>query len=628
MIQIKGSWFVDEYGRTLLLRGANLDAKVPAKPDGATHITEGFFQHADVSFVGRPFPLEEADSHFTRLRHWGLTFFRFLVPWEAVEHRGPGMYDEEYLDYLCAVVEKAHTYGLNLFIDSRQDVWSRFSGGDGAPGWTFDLIGMDITRFKQTGAAVTHQAYGDQFLPQVWALNGHKLAAATMYTLFFGGNDFAPRTKVDGEPIQEYLQRHRINAYQQVAKKLKDMPNVIGYDTMNEPWKGYIGCHDLNSIKWLMYRNGDCPTAFQGMLLGSGIPQEVEVWRAFLPKLIGKKVLNPDGEKVWREGFDCVWKANGVWDIDSQGNPLLLRPHHFTEVNGRKVDFMRDYIRPYYNRFAAGIRSVDPDAVIFLTPPNEEYTPPEWGDSDARNIVFKPHWFDDINWISKSYLPYIHPFVGHDRITGKVIVGLPSTIQKAFINQLRRLKVMAQKFSGGVPTLIGETGINYDMNKKEAYRTGNFKHHIKVWDRILHAMDANLLNYTLWTYNAGNDNTWGDHWNLEDFSIFSLDQRTDPTNINSGGRALEAIVRPYPMATAGEPLRIAFHIEQRIFEFDFRHDPSIGQPTEIFVPEFQYPWGYAVEVSDGTFERDAQNQLLIFRHTTEKKTHRIRITPQ
>lgn len=30
--------------------------------------------HEEVTFVGRPFPLEDADAHFARLRRWGLTF--------------------------------------------------------------------------------------------------------------------------------------------------------------------------------------------------------------------------------------------------------------------------------------------------------------------------------------------------------------------------------------------------------------------------------------------------------------------------------------------------------------------------------------------------------------------------
>ena len=94
-MHIDGPCFKDESGRTLLLRGVNLggSSKVPYTPNGATYIREGFFDHRNVSFVGRPFPLEEADEHFARLRKWGLTFLRFLVTWEAVEHTAPGVYD-------------------------------------------------------------------------------------------------------------------------------------------------------------------------------------------------------------------------------------------------------------------------------------------------------------------------------------------------------------------------------------------------------------------------------------------------------------------------------------------------------------------------------------------------------
>ncbi len=108
-IHIEGSHFKDESGRTVMLRGVNMggSSKVPFRPNGATHLQEGFFDHRSVSFVGRPFPLAEADEHFGRLRDWGLTFLRFLVTWEAIEHAGPGIYDQEYLDYLYAMIEKS-----------------------------------------------------------------------------------------------------------------------------------------------------------------------------------------------------------------------------------------------------------------------------------------------------------------------------------------------------------------------------------------------------------------------------------------------------------------------------------------------------------------------------------------
>jgi hypothetical protein len=133
MIRVDRSRFLDECGRTLILRGVNLggSSKVPAQPDGATYRRDDFSDHRNVSFVGRPFPLTEADEHLSRLRAWGLTFLRLLVPWEAVEHSGPGVYDEEYLDYLQRLAAKAADHGFCLFIDPHQDVWSRMSGGVG-----------------------------------------------------------------------------------------------------------------------------------------------------------------------------------------------------------------------------------------------------------------------------------------------------------------------------------------------------------------------------------------------------------------------------------------------------------------------------------------------------------------
>jgi hypothetical protein len=128
MLRIDGSSFKDVHGRTLLLRGVNLggSSKVPATPDGATYQRAGFFEHRSLSFVGRPFPLNEANEHFARLRSWGFTFVRFLVTWEAIEHAGPGIYDQEYLDYIFAIVKRAGNYGIRMVIDPHQDVWSRF----------------------------------------------------------------------------------------------------------------------------------------------------------------------------------------------------------------------------------------------------------------------------------------------------------------------------------------------------------------------------------------------------------------------------------------------------------------------------------------------------------------------
>ncbi|NLG85319.1 MAG: cellulase family glycosylhydrolase [Firmicutes bacterium] len=623
-ILIRRGWFEDETHRRLLLRGVNLggSSKVPAVPDGATYRREGFFAHRDVSFVGRPFPLEEADEHFARLRAWGFNLLRFLVTWEAVEPAGPGLYDAAYLDYLYEVVKKAGEYGFYVFIDPHQDVWSRFSGGDGAPGWTFAAVGLDITRFDETGAAITHQIHGDPFPRMIWPTNNFKLAAATMFTLFFAGNDFAPGLKVDGLPIQEYLQSHYLEAMARVAACLKDLPHVLGYEAMNEPAAGYIGCPDLAAPMGEL-RIGDCPTPYQSMLLAAGFPQEVEVWelRATGFRRVGRRLLNPGGVRAWLPGRKCIWREHGVWDVAVGGVPRLLRPDYFHRVGGREVDFNRDYYRPFANRFAAAIRAVHPGALIFVEPLPDQPLP-EWGPQEAGGIVFAPHWYDAYLLLRKEFIPWL----GVDVPRRRLVFGRRA-VRRYFAAQVRAIKGEAAGL-GGAPTLIGEVGIPFDLGEKGAYRTGDFSRVIEAMDRSLRAMDDVLVSYTIWNYTADNINARGDGWNDEDLSIFSRDQQTDPADLNSGGRALAAVLRPYARATAGEPLKMSFDYRRRRFEFEFCHAPAAAAPTEFFIPNYRYPEGYRVEVSDGGYEKDPENQLLRYYHTLPREKHWVRVRPE
>ena len=627
MIHLDGSNFKDEKGRTLILRGVNLggSSKVPARPDGATWKRDGFYDHRNVSFVGRPFPLAEADEHFRRLRAWGFTFLRFLVTWEAIEHAGPGIYDEAYLDYVRALVEKAGEYGLDVFIDPHQDVWSRFSGGDGAPGWTLEAAGFDLAKIHAAGAAILHQEHGDPFPRMVWPTNNNKLAAATMFTLFFGGSDFAPQLKVEGQAVQEYLQRHYIDAVKQVALRLQGLPNVAGYDTLNEPSNGWIGEPDLRkpaqAVPVLMDAT---PTIFQSMLLGSGVPQDVDFYQLGLAnfKKTGQVRLNPTGERVWREGAMDIWQQHGVWGRDAAGQPVPLKPDYFAIVNGRPINFDEDYFKPFANRFAREIRSVDPDALIFVESV-PSFTNLGWGSQDAANVVHAPHWYDAVTLLKKTFLPWFTV----DADTRKLIFGA-ANVRRNFAAQLARLLRQSDEQMNGAPTLLGEVGIPFDLDGKKAFRSGDFSRQVQALDASMAALEMNGLSFTLWNYAADNSNARGDQWNDEDFSLFSRDQQTGSGSIHDGGRALQAAVRPYPMRTAGQPLQFAFDIRSKRFTYTFRGDDSLAAPTEIFVPEYQYPAGYAVEVSDGMFEIDAANQLLRYSHAPGRETHTVAVKPK
>jgi hypothetical protein len=609
----------------MILRGVNLggSTKVPTRPHGATWNSEGFFSHRDVSFVGRPFPLDEADEHFSRLQKWGFTFLRFLITWEAIEHESPGVYDEEYLDYLYEVVRKAGEFGIQLFIDPHQDVWSRFSGGDGAPGWTFEVIGMDITKFKETGAAITHQEHGDPFPRMIWPSNYGKLANLTMWTLFFGGDDFAPKTYVEGIPVQQYLQDHYINAIKQVAIKLKGMPNVVGFDTMNEPSAGLIGARELTQKSGLML-TGESPSVFQALQLGAGIPQEVEVWKVGLTGMrkTGSKTVNLNRQSVWLEGYEPIWMQNGVWEVDAQGEPRLLRPDHFWKINGRSVEFYRDYFCPFANRYAAEIREIQEEAIIFVegVPTAEDI---RWTAGDAPNIVHAAHWYDILTLLSKNF----RSFLTVDMRTQKLVLG-PRKVLQVFTDQIAALIEVSERHMNNSPTLIGEVGIPFDMKNKAAYRTGDFSMQHAAMDATMHALEANMVSFTLWNYTADNTNQRGDQWNDEDLSIFSRDQRLGSGDIDNGGRALEAVLRPYAYQIPGDPQRMSFDMKKRVFEFEYLHDPQVGAPLVIFVPNYQYPEGYVVKISSEKYQTTEEGQYLTVNLDEGKSRVSVRITPE
>jgi hypothetical protein len=90
-------------------------------------------------------------------------------------------------------------------------------------------------------------------------------------------------------------------------------------------------------------------------------------------------------------------------------------------------------------------------------------------------------------------------------------------------------------------------------------------------------VDANLLHSTIWNYTSDNTNETGDNWNGEDLSIFS----------EGKARGEGGWLRPYPMATAGTPIRFTWDRRKRIFVYCFLSDAGAAAPTEIFLPG---PW--------------------------------------
>ncbi|KAF9393498.1 hypothetical protein CPC16_001864 [Podila verticillata] len=380
-----------------------------------------------ISFVGRPFELDEADEHLARLRHWGFRMIRWVVTWEAIEHQGPGIYDQAFLDYTVKALLKAKEYGFKVMIDFHQDVWSRFSGGSGAPLWTFHLAGLDPHHFAATGAAAVHNTLpaSEPLLRMVWLTNYYKLACATMFTLFYAGRILAPQCTLNGLNIQDYLQQHFLDAIAALVdrihacrdphtgKHLLEDSVVIGYDSWNEPSCGWIGLARLDVLPDQHdMRQGDMPTPLQALMLGEGmVVRDVATYRLELmgPVKKGSRTLDPSAHssvasssgkaiKAWltkdlRDAYDarygirrdagfpkageCLWAQHGVWSVKDRA--VLQQDYFMVGPRGggsglQSINWVRDHWLPFAKKVIDTVRKTHRSAILFLEPP--VYVPP------------------------------------------------------------------------------------------------------------------------------------------------------------------------------------------------------------------------------------------------------------
>lgn len=701
-LTIEDGQFRDNYGRHVLLRGINVagDAKLPSTPDVPSHIADDFFDGDNVKFHGRPFRKEDAHIHFSRLKRYGYNTIRYVFTWEAVEAAGPGKYDEAWIQHTIDVLREAKEYGFYIFMDPHQDVWSRYCGGSGAPMWTLYACGLNPQSFAATEAAIVHNTYPEpeNFPKMIWSTNYYRLAAATVFTLFFGGRDFAPKAIINGLNIQDFLTGHYLGAISHVAKRLNEAGGILndvvfGWESLNEPNRGIIGNADLSVIpKEQALKKGTAPTIWQAILTGSGRACEVDTWDmgGLGPYKVGRSLIDPHGEIAWlpadyddsRYGWtrdpgwklgECLWAQHGVWDPTKD---VLLRKDYFAKNprTGEVLDhekFTNTYYMDHYRLYRDTVRSQHPEAIMLCQPPVFEVPPTIKGTADDDpKMVYTPHFYDGITLMTKKWNRtwnvdvlgilrgrYLHPAFA-------IKVG-ETAIRNCFRDQMAAMKKECLDYMGKHPVLMSEFGIPYDMDEKNAYKTGDYSSQSAAMDANHYAVEgAELDGYTLWLYDAQNDHIRGDLWNGEDLSIFSLDDQTlpvppvprapdgntsqssflktaatqvrpevdDETSVTPGNlkrtltnpsisskppspnpeltnapgyRAAEAFVRPAPIVISGTQTSYGFDLKTCVFHLSLVSSAptSDTEPTTIFLPEYHFPRDQVnVEVSGGKWE--------------------------
>ncbi|KAH9902105.1 putative glycosyl hydrolase [Xylariomycetidae sp. FL2044] len=607
-----------EDGRTLILRGVNLaDGKFPKGLP--TYLLESVSNEtgAVCTYVDTPLVLQDAQHHLSRLRYLGFNVLRIPVVWEALEHEGPGIYDEKYIDHIVRLVRMCNDHGFRVIINQHQDLWSRFSGGSGAPLWTLHACGLDPTSFAETHACLRYAEWppeSEEKDPKsqptmMWTTNHNRLATSTLFALFFGGRDFAPKCVIDGLNIQDYLQRRYIAAYETLAKRLGNL--VFAYDGMNEPEPGYIGLNNLaDHERDDTAKIGSTPTPIQGMRLGMALPQKVHECRLGQtgPHVIGKIELQPK-HTCWLKEEDprwkfsrapswpigtCVWALHGVWDV-ATGN--LNHPDYFSKLprtseaaaeteNQTKepLSFISSYWQEFQQAWTGALRKHSPGAIMLIQP--SVFTPPPQQAGEPLT-AYSPHFYDGLTMMRRHW---------HERWNADVVGLLRGNYNsKVFglrVGKSNVRKVIADEMGQlardtPIPTLIGETGIPFSLDDSKAYTDGDYSSQVKALDALLSGCDEHLLNYTLWAYSAINTHEWGDSWNGEDLSIACAETGSFPHHpLLSGFRAPAAYCRPYVQSLKGDIVSMSFDIKSSKFTLEVKADGR-GDAL-VYVPWLHY----------------------------------------
>lgn len=286
----------------------------------------------------------------------------------------------------------------------------------------------------------------------------------------------------------------------------------------------------------------NCRFWFTGYLTHAGVRAAYDRFWA------GEDDLQIAFEAMWQHMAATLWQEPNVIGFE-----VINEPGWGT---AEPDAWAREVLAPFYARLAGVIREVAPEALIFVDSTGAEALDAETAlpRPDAPGIVFAPHF-------------YVPSVILQGRWDGSGDIA----------GALARWSAVGGAWDA--PVLLGEFGVPPEEGAVDYVR----QHYA--------ALDVLGMHATIWEYSTSTH-----VWNEETLSVTTPDGREYPT--------VDAFVRPYPAAVAGEVSLFRFDPQARTAELRVAAEP--GGVTEVRLPARVWPDGpmIGLDRADGCFELD------------------------
>ncbi|MDR1465492.1 MAG: cellulase family glycosylhydrolase [Oscillospiraceae bacterium] len=326
LIKAQGKRFLDASNRERIFRGINIGEKNAPKE----------------LKKGDRFYLDLDDAFFRRCVSLGFNVIRLGLTWEDLEPE-KGQINESFLRSVDEIFDKAAAYGVFLFLDMHQDLWSSFGNGigDGAPLWA------SITDGARPKPAKFVWAEG-----YFWGKAVHRAF-----------DHFWANTPVLGKGVQD----HFADIWQLLARRYGDHPALLGYDLLNEPFPGSPGG---------------------------------KVFRKLILRAVRVVVFSPSFHRIQALG-DLTHKDRRDHLLDHLTGDILRKVTKAGEKLIRSFD--TEQYSPFVDRMTGAIREVTDKGILMMEncyysnlgiPYSAHKARRGIGGPEDNNVCFAPHAYD------------------------------------------------------------------------------------------------------------------------------------------------------------------------------------------------------------------------------------------